>query len=103
MISENGLKVIKSVQNIVDPHGDHCDYRIKRSELLESLLPFKDKGDISMAVDLVKSSKSLFVINEDVGRVLELVSKTLGVTPSDGTSKTLQEIEAKLSIAYERD
>ncbi|HAS5670938.1 TPA: hypothetical protein I7E55_002034 [Vibrio cholerae] len=103
LISKSEQNDVVIYSNIVDPHGDHCDYRVQRSELLESLLPFKYKGDISMAVDLVKSSKSLFVSNEDVGRVLELVSKALGATPSDGTSKTLQEVEAKLSIAYERD
>lgn len=77
LLFEHGL-ISKSEQNIVDPHGDHCDYRIKRSELLESLLPFKDKSDISLAVDIVSSSKSLFVSDEDAHRIAQLLSKSVG-------------------------
>lgn len=54
-------------------------FRVWFSSLrISVILPFKDKSDISLAVDIVSSSKSLFVSDEDAHRIAQLLSKSVG-------------------------
>lgn len=76
---------------------------MNRKEILECLVPFKFQKDIELAIQILNESVSENLTNDEIGKVWELVSKSLDHKFSDDENHPIWRLELDLSKAYKRD